>query len=246
MAERRKPRLRRADPKRTAPVRNASYLFRGESETPAEETPPPARGNGTTAWSDAVAHGVDTGYRVLEEQLRQGRRMAEEIAGGRGFAAAPSERNLRDLGDRAMRYYGDLIALCMEALDTLLARGAGGGRDAEAYSPPRRPADAEPGAEPGRAGALAVVEVASRRPAEVSLRLEAGAGQAALEVGMLVARETGVAPLTDVAIERVPGEGTARVRLRVPDEQPAGRYNAVVLDAESGLPRGTLSVRLAE
>ncbi len=269
MAERGKARVRRADPERTGPIRNAASLLRGErTSAPAEESDEPVQPRGRAragakranadvgaAWSDTVAHGVDAGYRVVEEQLRQGRRIAEELAGGRGYGAAFTEGGVRDLGERTMRYYGDLLALWMEALDTLLVR-RGREPDADAaddgHSPPRRRAGGAGararGASPkATAGATtAIVEVASKRPAQVTLSLDPEAADAVLDAGPLVAHGSGAAALTDVVIERVPGQAAPVVRVRVPDEQPPGRYNGVVVDAESGLPLGTLSVRIAE
>jgi hypothetical protein len=48
-------------------------------------------------------------------------------------------------------------------------------------------------------------------------------------------------PIEDVSVESA-GDGALTVRVAVSRNQPAGMYNGLLVDAVTGLPRGTLSV----
>lgn len=64
-----RPRYRRRDPQRTGPIRNAGGVLRqGE---PWQDPAGPG--------DDAASSGVREGYRVIDEQIRRGRRMAQEL-----------------------------------------------------------------------------------------------------------------------------------------------------------------------
>jgi hypothetical protein len=58
-----RPRRKRRAPERTGPIRNAGEAWRGDE---------PRR-------DDAASSGVRAGYRVIEEQIRRGRRMAQTL-----------------------------------------------------------------------------------------------------------------------------------------------------------------------
>lgn len=64
-----RPRHRRRDPRRTGPIRNAGEAWREEG----------FRRDPVGPTDDAASGGVREGYRVIEEQIRRGRRMAEEL-----------------------------------------------------------------------------------------------------------------------------------------------------------------------
>lgn len=64
----RPPRQHRRDPLRTGPIRNSGELFRG-----GEPRRAPARS------FDAASRGVYEGYRVIDEQIRRGRRTAQAL-----------------------------------------------------------------------------------------------------------------------------------------------------------------------
>src|SRR5436190_13309623 len=64
-----RPRHRRRDPQRTGPIRNA-----GEAWREGELRRDPGRPR-----DDAASSGVREGYRVIDEQIRRGRRMAQEL-----------------------------------------------------------------------------------------------------------------------------------------------------------------------
>jgi hypothetical protein len=63
-----RPRRRRRDPERTGPIRNSGEALRDEP-----------RRSAARSWEDAASSGVREGYRVIDEQIRRGRRMAQEL-----------------------------------------------------------------------------------------------------------------------------------------------------------------------
>lgn len=203
-------RLHRQDPARDQPIRDFSTYARNYGWG----------GRGATG-DDPVSQGVKLGYSVLEEQMREGQRLAERLRG----AAKPGQPPL-DIGgliERALNIYRDIGALAFAATEAL-ARNPG--LSARAHEPPR-----------SASGARYAFEIASSRRVSVKLDLR---GEGRPRVGPLQA--LGDAPaIRSVSLETAP-EPT--LKLDIADDQPAGVYNAVVADADSGEPLGTLTVRI--
>src|SRR5207244_12403041 len=85
------------------------------------------------------------------------------------------------------------------------------------------------------------VAVSARRAVAVALDLRPEAAGATLVVHAL-RDATGTLPrLSGVVLET--GE-RPRLRLSVPDDQPAGAYHGVVVDPRSGVAVGTVTVRI--
>jgi hypothetical protein len=177
-----------------------------------------ARNYGLGAREDPVSQGVKLGYSVLEEQMREGRKFAERLRGpARPGQTAP---DLGALIERALNIYRDIGALAFAATEAL-ARSPGAAAAPEAPAAP---------------SASYAFDVKSSRKVSVKLDVRAGG---APRVGPLQAA-LGDAP----AIASVGFEAGSVLRLEIADEQPAGVYNAVVVDAASGEPLGTLTVRI--
>ena len=212
------PRLRRDDPDRTEPDRSFSGTFQ-----------PDAPGG-----DDPVTRGVRMGYRLVEEQMRRGQQLAQDAsarfgAGGRGG-------DMRDFAERALRFYGDLYTdAALFWLDAALT-----------FVAPVDPAQPNPGVSPAAPSSAAVpLDVASSRPARVSLNLNPGARPAALQVLTMRTGDGVKPPLMDVSFQPQAGGGLPVLRIRVPDEQPAGVYHGVVCDAQNpGTVLGTLTVEI--
>lgn len=215
------PRLRRDDPDRTEPDRSFSGTFQ-----------PDAPGG-----DDPVTRGVRMGYRLVEEQMRRGQQLAQDAstrfgAGGRGG-------DMRDLAERALRFYGDLYTdaalFWLDAALTLVA-------PVDPSPPP------SPNVSPGPASSLAMpLDVASSRPVRVTLSLNPGARPAALQVLTMRTGDGVKPPLMDVSFQAQPGAALPVLRIRVPNEQPSGVYHGVVCDAQNpGTVLGTLTVDLRD
>jgi len=232
-------RLRREDPIRSGPYRSWGTLVRPPAPGDAARGPwtgESADAGPSGAWSDVVSRGVELGYRVLEEQLRQGQRVAEQIA-TQSYGPSAISSDTQEIGERLLRSSADALALWFELVTTAFGRG----QPFRLFGPDPRPAAGTTGLPKSRIS----VEVASVRPARVTVDLEPGSAGRRLVVRGLRALNAGAPPLTDVAFDADPSAEIVGVRVRVPDDLPPGIYTDVVLDGETGAPRGTISVRIA-
>jgi len=230
-------RLHRDDPVRTSPYRDWSTLFR---------SPGPGRDAGAAAgdggrgpmgdWGDVVSRGVELGYRVIDEQIKQGQRVAEQLA-SQSYGPSAMGSDTQEIGERFMRSSADALRLWFELLTALFGRDLFGAM---------LPGGQRPDAGTARAAGRIAVEVASVRPARVTLDLQPGSAGRALLVHGLHAVDPTATPLTDVAFDMDPSAEMVGVRVRVPEGQAPGLYAGVVVDRETGEPRGTISVRVAE
>jgi hypothetical protein len=89
------------------------------------------------------------------------------------------------------------------------------------------------------------IALTSPRPAELSLDLRPDAAARPLLVHALRAVDPDIPRVSDVAFEAPRNGDPPTLRLRVPADQPAGVYNAVIVDAETSRPAGTISLRIA-
>jgi hypothetical protein len=221
---------RRDDPVRTGPVRHFSNLYRRSDSWDVRDGGGAAPDRGAPSWSDVVAQGVDLGYRVIEEQIAQGRRVAEQL-GSRSYDPLAFGSDFREVNERMWRYYADVGALWMEFVGSLLW-GFGPWRTAA-------PRAATPAPD---ARTTVGLDVACGRPTQVTLELAAGGAQSALRCHPLRTLDEAASPLEPILEHDTTGRLT--LRLRVSDAQPAGLYVGAVVDRETGELRGTLSVRV--
>jgi hypothetical protein len=200
-------RLHRPDPPRDRPIRDFPSYARNNAWGPRDGR------------EDPVSQGVRLGYSVLDEQMREGQRLAERLRGGlRGQPPA----DLGALIERALNIYRDIGALAFAATEALARNTA----RAPAQEPPPPPRAA-----PGTAYAF---EVKSSRRVGVKLDLRPGGRP---QVGALQALN-GAPAIAGVGFK------AGALQLEIADDQPDGVYNAVVVDADSGEPLGTLTVRI--
>ena len=222
-----KQRLRREDPERTAPIRRFSTMFRKD-----EQDNDKTRDGPSTKMQDDISDAVRMGYSVIEEQIRQGQRAAQQL-GGMPSGVGSATFGVNDIANRLLQYSTDLAALHFDLMATLLHPAAMSG--------------AMPGAAPSQdSGARVMIEIESKRKNQVTLDLWPHSQTANLTVPALHAAESDKSPLTDVSF--VPGtdDVPARLHIVVSDSQPPGLYSGLILDADSGQANGTLSLRLDE
>ena len=205
-------RLHRPDPARDGPNREFPRYARSYG-----------LGGRPQPGDDPIAQGVKLGYSVLDEQMREGRRLAERLRGGiRPGATAPE---FGALIERALNIYRDMGALAFAAAEALA--GASSLRGAKS--------------EPAPASAYAI-EVKSSRRAHVKLDLKGPAR--APRAGPLQPALGGAKPIERVGFEAGAPGGEPKLVLDIADDQPAGIYNAVIVDADTGEALGTLTVRI--
>ncbi|HEX5749980.1 MAG TPA: hypothetical protein VFZ09_27370 [Archangium sp.] len=248
-------RAKKPEPERTQPIRNWTVLFPG---TPPR-TPPPGAAPPS---GEAVSRGVEMGYRVIEEYLRQGQNVARAMGGPSSGGGAPADDGLQNRMGAMLRSFTDFASLWMELMGRM---GAGGAGSASSVAPPMGtagpfPAGAAPAAsEPPRAEAPAppvvpepqavaplglTLDIDSPRRVEVSLELRPRSSALPLVVHDLRAPEPDKPRITGVEIECLPEEERVVLHLRVAEAHPPGVYSGLIVDERTGLPRGTLTVRI--
>jgi hypothetical protein len=88
------------------------------------------------------------------------------------------------------------------------------------------------------------LELDSSRHLEVSVDLRPRPLDRTFRVLGLDGSEPALPRIQGVIVEAVPEEERVVIRLRVPESQPPGTYGGILLDERTGLPRGTLCVRV--
>lgn len=241
-------RFRRQDPDRTEPHRHWSNLYRSpDSSDPRDPAGMPESGGGARqaeSWSDVVSEGVRLGYRVIEEQMKQGQRVAEQVSDS-AYGPTAMSGDLREATERMFRYAGDLAALWIEFVNSAVANGDVLRSLSTSW---QAAASGAGGPFPTGQGAVPTslsVEVCSSRPVRVTLDLKPNMAGRSLATHGLRAPEVEKPPLTDVAFEPGPNGGLPRLRLRVPEGQPPGLYTGVVVDKHSGELLGTLTAEMS-
>lgn len=256
-------RVKKQEPQRTQPIRSWGTVS-GASGAPPPHTPPgaPASPGGSAPPGNPVSRGVELGYQVIEEYLRQGRKVASAM-GMPSFGETPSDDGLQGRMGALLRSFTDFASLWMDLMSRV---GAGGGTAAAPGITPAKgmehpfPAGGGPGAsEPPKAaapespvsseplGATPVeltLDIQSSRRVEISVELRPRSVGLSLVVHDLRAPESDKPRLTGVRIETQPEEERVCLRLQVPAEHPPGIYSGLILDERTSLPRGTLTVRI--
>jgi len=244
-------RLRRPEPQRTEPTRNfQTYWRQGSAETgqPADAAMP-AGNPGSGPRDNVIASGVELGYRVIDEQIKQGQRFAKQFSGagvtdplGRGSGGAA------DFLGRILRSYSDMGALWMDLLraaasDPMLINSV--------LNPTRAASGGEARtAKHTREGTVEIqnlyIEIVCPEPTEVAIDFRCPAYTPDLVVLPLHAMDSDKPALKEITL--MPGSKNVSPRLRVviPAGQPPDSYTGTVVDANSGEPQGTLSIRLSQ
>lgn len=211
-------RPRRPEPERVRPIRNWSTLFKADES-----------GDASAAEPGPVGEGVRLGYRVIEDYLRYGEQMARSLSGG-PYGSILGGDLMQDLVERTARTASEWMSLWLSQLSAVAGTGSNG--------------SAAPGGAGNGAGCPIRLCVDSRLPLEVSYELKPVAPEQSLVCHPLHPAQGDAAPLRQIALDS--RAGVARLSVEVPDDQPAGVYSGVIVDASSGEVRGTVSVEVAE
>jgi hypothetical protein len=219
---------------------------------------------GTPSPVDPVSRGVDLGYRVIDEYMRQGQAFAKNLWPGTapGGIVPPDPQKLME---RMYQYASDLAAVWLEYAQATMGQmpfsppGASrprapdtphvGGFDIGSAQRPKPDANAKDaeGARAPRASPEAPsvsVDIISTRRAEVTVDLKPGSAAAALSAHDLRAGDPQLPRISGVIVEGQAAQNRVTVRLRLPDDLPAGTYVGLIVDNETNLPMGMLSVRV--
>jgi hypothetical protein len=241
---RKRPPVERTDPRRIWPATDAPPRDDSASEGDAPTSrgarePPGAR--------EASYQAINDAYRLIDEYVRQGQKMAENLwlptedPGGEaeGGFKAPL-RFMRAMGDMTMAWVDVMQRWTNDAVSP---SGVAVGPFTAGRTPPEQPrAESSNGAT--RAPALRV-SVKSRGVVEVSVHLGEGTQLGELSPGELRPFSGDAAPIKGVTLEAgSAGEGPL-LRVVVPDDQPPGTYNGLLVDLSTQRPRGTVSLSIS-
>jgi len=249
----------RPEPERTAPDRawkrsppkNGSASREAHGAAPEGNGAAP-EGNGAVPPAAKGAAGtLNDAYRLVDEYLRQGQEMAENIwlpFGGKGAPAWPSPA----APERFLRAMGDMTLAWVEAMQGFTNASAAPTEQPSGSAGPFQAVSDPPSAAPSPTAAPASAAKPAPRPRELGVSVEAKgrvevaavlhelADAGALEASELRPAKGKAQPIREVSVsaeaERV------LVRIVVPDTQPRGTYNGLLLDAKAQKPCGTLSV----
>lgn len=242
-------RLRRDKLGRTGPIRNWSTLYRGTTTPDANGTAPhqDSSHNAESAapWSSVVTHGVKLGYQVVEEHIRQGQRVAQQV-NNRSYTPKKVGNDVQELLGRIVRYYTDLGSLWGELADSLVTNPDFIGnllRREQSPTSPQTPTPAPTSSSPPPSRSPAI-EVVATQPTQVTLDLQPGSEGLNLATYGLLASDPQKPPLTDITFQPASDKTRLLLRIRVPEGQLPDTYTGVVVDKSTNLPRGTLTVRI--
>jgi hypothetical protein len=208
--------------------------------------------------SEEARIGIETAYRVIDEHLQEGRRAAQAQSGRDGGARAgafatanPSgvgmaTDSIQEMVAQGIRFYSSLAPLWGSLVNSIANSAVVRDTAAAASAMSAAPLAPAPLRRDATAMGLApvIIEITSTRMTRVAVDLAAPVGAANLAIGGLHALEAGKPPLKEIALTTEPGSHRAVVRIRVPEIQPAGVYTGVIVDRESGEPRGTITLRI--
>ena len=112
-------RLKRPDPQRTRPERAPLGVFRdpGPAQPGGARTRKGAAGTPLSTAEDAVVYGVRLGYRVAEEQIVKGQRLARRL---RSASQRSGSGDVGDMIDATLKLSKQLGILWVEIAETLL------------------------------------------------------------------------------------------------------------------------------
>jgi hypothetical protein len=196
---------------------------------------------------DAAYQTINDAYRVIDDYMRQGQQMAENLWMPLGGTSAP----FREAPERFMRALGDMTMAWVEVMQQWTANSQGGGVPAATGTAgPFSGVDAA--AESAVVSPTSDTGVSHVAPLRVSvlakgtfeLVVDLSDRMNVAQLGLTELRESsiGAAPLTDVGVHK--DANGSFVRIVVPDDQAVGTYNGLFVDQATRRPRGTLSLTL--
>jgi hypothetical protein len=231
-------RLHRQDPERDGPNRSALSFMRDTATVGRANAK--AQTNGSDPGEDVLAHGINLGYSVIDDQIRRGERLAERLRHGAATPGVSPTVELSQLLERALNVYKDMGALAVTAAEALARSPMLQAGLSRAW-----PGNGvvEPGRAPG-AGSRFSIELASSRKTHIEVDLRQTVGTGVPLVHALHAVNPAHPPLTGAHFTLEPGATSPLLHISVPDAQPAATYSGVIVDGGTNQPCGTISLRI--
>lgn len=208
-----------------------------------------ANGTGSDA-REAGYQAINNAYRLIDEYVRQGQRMAENLWLPLGGSASRTASSF-NAPERLMRAMGDMTMAWIEVMEQFTKSaqqkpehgpaGSAGPFASSRVDPPNAAPPASPAPSPEKTGAQPLkLSLDARGRVEVSVQLGEGAALDQLTTTELRSFGSDAQPIHGVELSGLPEDPVLRVR--VPEGQPAGTYNGLFLERGSQRPCGTISL----
>ena len=244
-------RLKRPKLERTGPIRNLNRAFNqngADAKVDAQQRAP-SNDEGLGV-QDAVAEGVRIGYGVIEDQIRQAQNLAKTFTPDGGSLNMGGDE-IRPLLTRMLRTYGDLTSVWLEVLNAamgnveLLDMLLGKSKD-DTVEPEKHEAAPNTTTKSTTKETSGIsLRITANCPVETKLDLfAASSANEALVVQDLRCREAGKPPLSDVVMQQTGFGEPCLLSIKVPDQQPSGLYQGLIVDSRTDAPVGALSVTI--
>lgn len=243
-------RRRRPPVERTEPIRSVNARKRSAAKTNGASTNPgdkeaPSKGDAR----EAGYRTINDAYRLIDEYVRQGQRMAENLwLPLTGLET--DEKSQFKAPERFMRAMSDMTLSWVELMQQWTANvqpnrsqaptGESSPFTAGQSTRDRGESPAGAGGAPGSRSLRVAVE--SRGRVEVSVHVADATALTSLVPTELRPFGAEAPPITGVSLDLASSPEAPVLRIRVPDDQPPGAYNGLLVERGSERPRGTVSL----
>ena len=248
-------RVRRPELPRTEPIRSWSTLFGAPGAAAASGAARfgipgipsiPGDPGAASVGPEAVRRGVEMGYRVVDEYMKQGASVANAFSNPSRQGAAESAPDLSKMTERMMQYASDFTSLWYDAMGMMMGTMSAQARPDAG----KRPSGDTTSASQPSAAVLGhsriILDVKSVQPAEIVVALDGPVYSDALTVEELKPR-TGKSSISGARVEPASeAAGPLKVQVHVAADVAPGRYTGAILDAASGKPKGRLTVTISK
>lgn len=196
-----------------------------------------------------VSRAVELGYKVVEEQIRQGQEIAGQLASGK-IDPTLINGNVSEIGDRILRFYSDMGALWFEMIESVL-RNPSMGEMFNSFMPETGGSmngSASNGAGRSTANGRSniPVEIVSSEPTGARVTVEVGTNCEfeSMLAQPLRTRDADIRPIDDVRFIPPSDGWPPSICVTIPKGQAPGTYSGLILSAMTDEPVGTLCVHI--
>lgn len=258
--EKPRARLKRSPSARTAPIRDASMMFRSApfstsaeerekgKKAPPRDVDPPGPG-GSPGMKGAVEHSVEMAYRVIDELLQRGRRAAGRASHPSTKADPVRNNQNSNLAGMMMQTWMDMGRMWFGMMGPLMLGGFSPWQQGSGFGgayPPGRAGQSYEGSATNTDGRMKVtLDLRSDRPTEVMIdlnRLSASQKKLSLQALREKHEAQGKPAIAGVDITHHE-DGAIRLSVNIPAGQPHGLYTGAI-STEDGTPVGAVSVKI--
>jgi hypothetical protein len=247
------PRRRRPPADRTEPDRSVNAQRRKPSAPKTNGASAPGGAPDGRPKVDAREAGYQTindAYRLIDEYVRQGQRMAENLwlpltgleTDEKSQFKAP-ERFMRAMSDMTLAWVELMQQWTTNVQPNPSQAATGEGSPFTAGRATRERGETAAAARDGAPASRALrVAVESRGRVEVSVHVADATALTSLVPSELRPFGAEASPITGVSLDLASDTDAPVLRIRVPDGQPPGAYSGLLVERGSERPRGTVSL----